>query len=450
MIIFYKNLVSRFNSDRLALNRPPERASGRPRMRAVAQRALELLFVIVILVVLLGSRAQPSVYAAPTNLIVTNLNDSGPGSLRDAINNATTGDTITFAVTGMITLTSSELLVDQDLTLVGPGASSLSISANPVLAQASRVIHNSAHLTISGLTIRGGRAGAGFGGGILNTGTGNLVLTNTIITANAAQKGGGVYNSPGGTVQVINSAFSANQTELFDAGLDASGAGLYNAGNVSIKNSTFNLNLVHDNGSALYNTASATVSNSTFSLNQEAGAGAIYNESGSMQLNNTTITVNTGKKFASGLYAAGGSVILSNSILADNHTVGNTSLPDCAGTISSSGYNLIGNASGCDITSTTGDQMGTDIAPINARLGPLTSNGGPTLTHSLLINSPAIDAGNPTLTGTGAGACEASDQRGTLRPQDGNADTTARCDIGAVELLLGKSYSTFMPVILTP
>ena len=64
--------------------------------------------------------------------------------------------------------------------------------------------------------------------------------------------------------------------------------------------------------------------------------------------------------------------------------------------------------------------LGTSASPIDARLGPLQNNGGPTLTHALLLGSPALDAGDPTLTGT--------DQRGVSRPQG------PRADIGAFEL----------------
>jgi hypothetical protein len=59
-------------------------------------------------------------------------------------------------------------------------------------------------------------------------------------------------------------------------------------------------------------------------------------------------------------------------------------------------------------------------------LGSLADNGGPTLTHALLAGSDAIDAG---------GACPppAIDQRGALRPADGDGDTSSACDIGAFE-----------------
>jgi hypothetical protein len=53
---------------------------------------------------------------------VTNLNDGGPGSLRDAIAVSGSGDTINFAVTGTITLTSGSLSVNHNLSIIGPGA----------------------------------------------------------------------------------------------------------------------------------------------------------------------------------------------------------------------------------------------------------------------------------------------------------------------------------------
>jgi len=389
--------------------------------------------------------AQSGGVKAATN--VTNLNDSGAGSLRQAIADAASGDTITFSVTGTITLTSGELLVAKNLTLSGPGAASLSISGNTNIPLSSRVINNSAHLTISGLTIRNGDAGVGSGGGILNAGTGALTITNTIITSNNAQKGGGVYNSPGGNLQVINSTFSANSSRPFDAGLDASGGGVYNVGIASITNSTFSFNSVHDNGSSLYNDATATVANSTFTLGQ-ANTAAVYNNSGALQLNNVTITLNGGKKQATGLLSNGGSVSLANSIVAANFTSGNTSLPDCGGTLTSLGHNLVGNATGCGISAGTGDQLGSNLALIDARLGPLTNNGGPTSTHTLLAGSPAIDAGSPAAPGSGGGACASTDQRGVVRPVLGATSLT--CDIGAFELTQAPAQQHLirLPLIL--
>src|SRR5438067_1633124 len=66
----------------------------------------------------------------PSTLTVLNLGDGGPGSLRAAVAAANPGDTIDFAVSGTLTLTTGEIAVTKDLTITGPGAGVLSISGN--------------------------------------------------------------------------------------------------------------------------------------------------------------------------------------------------------------------------------------------------------------------------------------------------------------------------------
>src|SRR6267154_6471655 len=69
------------------------------------------------------------VIPAHANIItVTNTNDGGPGSLRQALADANDGDTITFAVTGIIGLTSGELVINRNITISGPGANLLAVS----------------------------------------------------------------------------------------------------------------------------------------------------------------------------------------------------------------------------------------------------------------------------------------------------------------------------------
>src|SRR5436305_535561 len=87
--------------------------------------------------------------------------------LRDALAKAAASrDPIDFSVTGAITLTSGELLVDKSVTITGPGAASLAVDGNA----ASRVFHISAGktATISGLTIRNSLGSGAFDGGIYN------------------------------------------------------------------------------------------------------------------------------------------------------------------------------------------------------------------------------------------------------------------------------------------
>src|SRR3954464_4635900 len=93
-----------------------------------------------------------SVHAA--TITVTNTNDSGPGSLRQALANANNGDTINFAVTGTITLTSAELVIGKNVTIAGPGANQLAINASQEWEpQAIFHVVSGKAVTISGLTI---------------------------------------------------------------------------------------------------------------------------------------------------------------------------------------------------------------------------------------------------------------------------------------------------------
>ena len=109
---------------------------------------------------------------------------------------------------------------------------------------------------------------------------------------------------------------------------------------------------------------------------------------------------------------------LENSILAGNTSAVGTGTngTDCQGTINSLDYNLIQNTSYCTLTGTTTH----NLTGVSADLGPLANNGGPTQSMSLLLGSPAIDAGNN-------GTCVTNDQRGYLRPVGGT------CDMGASE-----------------
>src|SRR5262249_4909244 len=113
----------------------------------------------------------PRVPAHADVITVTNTNDSGPGSLRQALSIANDGDTIDFAVTGTITLTTGELLVNDSITISGPGAVNLAVDGNTD----SRVFHVAPGKTVtfSALTITHGNAnGKSFpddsGGGVYN------------------------------------------------------------------------------------------------------------------------------------------------------------------------------------------------------------------------------------------------------------------------------------------
>src|SRR6187200_2098775 len=122
-----------------------------------------------------------NVQAAP--ILVTNTDDSGAGSLRQALADANDGDTISFGVTGTITLTTGELLVNKSITINGPGSDNLTVDGN----HASRVIHNDQSvLTVNNCNIVGNFA-PGWGGGIFNdswTTSATMRVTNSTISRN--------------------------------------------------------------------------------------------------------------------------------------------------------------------------------------------------------------------------------------------------------------------------
>jgi CSLREA domain-containing protein len=205
--------------------------------------------------------------------------------------------------------------------------------------------------------------------------------------------------------------------------------GVTNAHTLTLVNSTISGNRgINAGGISTEDQATTTLINSTVSGNQATvDGGGLWVDNGTLALRNTTVSDNDGNAEGDFIGDGGGvvnssaSVQLLNSIVAGNHDLGQdaTNAPDCTGTIDSQGRNLIGSTANC-----TFNQSGGDITGVDARLGTLANYGGPTFTHALLADSPAINKGQP---GQGSDACEATDQRGLPRTLGG------RCDIGSYE-----------------
>lgn len=130
-------------------------------------------------------------------------------------------------------------------------------------------------------------------------------------------------------------------------------------------------------------------------------------------------------------------VSIGNTLLALNHSPGTSA--DISGSVTSLGYNLVGMVDGSSGLGATGDLTGTAASPLAPGTGPLAENGGPTLTHALLPESPAINAGSSELA-----ADLLEDQRGVGFPRlvDGAVD------IGAYEFQLG--FVGFVRFQITP
>lgn len=311
-------------------------------------------------------------------------------------------------------------------------------------------IRNQGKLRLTDTVVSHSRPGVGggsAGSGIYNAGS--LTLFRSTVTNNAGLQndaGGGIYNDgyEGAVLTVADSVISGNTS-------GRNGGGIQNATNgvVTISGSTIAGNIaVGYSGGGIYNDGILTVTNSTISENQSGSSGGGFSNSqhGSAELNNVTITANTcctaARGYGGGIdNALGHSFVLRNTIVADNTDLGTLPKPDCdartsfSSALTSQGYNLIGNTSGCDIT---GDTTG-NITGVDPKLGVLADNGGFTQTHGLATDSPAIDAGNPAAPGSGGTACATGDQRGLLRPLG------TRCDIGAFERSTAFSLTRILP-----
>jgi len=157
--------------------------------------------------------------AHAATITVTNTNDSGPGSLRQALTIANDGDTITFAVTGTIMLTSGGLPIAKNLTISGPGSNQLSIDANQALFVFG--VYPGETAAISGLTVRNGEVG------IWNE-QGTLALNDCVISGNSPYEG--LYNHYG-ALTASNCVVTGNSEGVYN-----------NEGTLSVNNCVLNGN----------------------------------------------------------------------------------------------------------------------------------------------------------------------------------------------------------------
>lgn len=350
---------------------------------------------------------------SPVTLTVTRTADTNDGacesdcSLREAIAAAVSGDTIVFSSPSfnspqVITLSEADgfqsLIINKNLTITGKGANLLTVRRSPSATAAFRIfeIGTGFNVSVNGMTITGGLTSGG-GGGIHNKGT--LALTACAIKGNSATDiGGGIYNAPDTTLTVNNSSISNNNAP--------SGGGIGGVGAITI------------NTTAISNNNALT------------GGGIIAYDGTNLTITSSTISNNSAENTGGGIYRQGSSGVgsLRNTIVADNTA---PTGPNLYGAFTSQGFNLVGNGSGATITPTTGDQIGTNVSPIDPKLGPLQNNGGTTETRALFAGSPAIDKGNSFGSTT--------DQRGSTRPVDlidatyPNASGGNGSDIGAYE-----------------
>ena len=372
------------------------------------------------------------------------------------------------------------------------GNESVGTLPNDPFAHGGAIYNQSGTLTLNSCTVTGNHAD-GNGGGIEDLGSMTLVdstvagnssggedgggggiheapgrlgaqsfIIRSVITGNASKSGGGVYHSlgaltiedshitdnsatnAGGGIEVLTAPLTIVDSTIADNHSDFVGGGIgsnFRPG-VTISGSTISGNsasggdLPGGGGGILVSfEGNFTLTNCTISGNSADYGGAINLGFGSfLELTSTTITDNSATTEGGGVLNNTNPfgiarVIMRNSLVAGNQTWGAS--PDISGPVISAGYNLIAEADGSSGW-VTHDLTGTSDAPLDAKLGPLEDNGGPTLTHALQADSPARTVGDPTLYNT-------FDQRGSQR----QVYTTV--DIGAVQSGLLRRFRVTAP-----
>jgi hypothetical protein len=351
-------------------------------------------------------RAAPcdmGAYDTDGTLTVTNCNDSGTGSLRNAVTSAAPQDEISFALSPAcptIALTSGPIAITTSLSIEGPGPGVLAVSGN----QTSQIfVVGDDTVTIAGLTLEDGQSPDANGGAIANDG-GTLTVSNSTISDNATCDGGGGIWNDQGTLTVTDSTLWGNTA-------CDTGGGIWNDGGISsVDATTVAGNGADSGGGGIENSGALTVANSTFSANEASDGGGIENAaSATLIVTNSTLAQNVASGTGGDISNLEGTATVTASIVAESKTAGG----DCAGTITDDGYNV-------DDDGTCGFAAPSisDSSTLDGTLGALTNNGGPTQTIALLPGSPAIDKVPVT-------DCPATDQRGISR--------TAPCDIGAYD-----------------
>ncbi|TWT35311.1 hypothetical protein KOR34_02010 [Posidoniimonas corsicana] len=369
-------------------------------------------------------------------------------------------DVFTGGANSVIRLRGAELQITETLTIDASSATDVVITADAagddtlvpgtfltdvaasgigLLDDNSRVFNFSAttgDLTLTGLTLTGGRA-TGSGGGIRFNGSGTLALIESTLSGNTSHfDGGGIYTRAGG-VTLTSSTLSGNTT-----GYNGRGGGIYAGyGEVTLTNSTLSGNKCDFYGGGIFNFfGGVTLTSSTLSGNTSNNrGGGILTLAGGVTLNSSTLSGNASRFNGGGIYTFEGAVTLTSSTVTNNQAsqgAGGGVFVSDTGTnpaITVQNSIIAGNTdSGAapDLRPDPGSPVSIDHSLIGAAgsvfdplLGPLADNGGPTQTHALLPGSPAINAGDPAL-------ASGFDQRGAPFLRDDGAGV----DIGAFEL----------------
>ena len=344
---------------------------------------------------------------------------AGNLTLREAVRMANTtagADTIAFDTTvfsaGDVILLTSQLNVSESVTISGPGADYLAINGNDVTRIFNLGGSGANTYTFENLTLVDGNAGTSTGGAINLGDVDDTLIVDRVEFLSNASNGGGAIFVAGSDYLIKNSSFVQNH-----ANFNGSAVLAFGDAQGFIYNTTISGNTTNGTGGALF----AQTAGTDFAL---------------MQLRNVTVVDNQGKGIeASGSAGSFALIEIANSIVADNGAI--NALAGGDSDILSFGFNI------SDDTSPVFDSP-DDLISTDPLLGVIDYYGGPTLTHALSTNSPAIDAGSNSLEFDESISSIPLDQRGEFydRITDGDGDLTATVDIGAFERQIPKVVGT--------
>lgn len=375
-------------------------------------RPVLLLSGLLLFALLGGAWAGPPSFPNGSGFFpVTTLADSGPGSLRAAVEGSSDGTTIYFdpALNGQtITLTSGELAIDANITITGPGANLLTVSRD---GQASpfRIFHvlPGHAVIIEGLTMSGGSVSGGgiyndrsavsirncaiqgnfspdVGGGIYNSGSGGsatlTIVDSTVAGNHADSAGGGISNaaSSGGSaiLSLWNSNVENNGAFFFMIPFGhGDGGGIANAGTgakVTLTDTSVSHNLAGMNdpfpvgdGGGISNSGTLTILTSTIDGNQCWFSGGGISNFGSLTIINSTVSGNSASGTHDGQRWSNGGGISNRAILAmTNSTLSTNFATQFGGGVSNEGILALANTT---VSNNIANQDGGGIHNGNGR-----------------------------------------------------------------------------------
>lgn len=284
-------------------------------------------------------------------------------------------------------------------------------------------------MIISGATLQDNH-GAQSGGAIFNNLSSLEIHGSEISGGNEAFNGGAIANVEGGTITIADTEIADNFSQGSGAGIFDFGGGDITLRRTLVANNETRSSFDRDGGGAFIDSGgSLTVINSTFSGNEAIrnGGGIVNFNAGMITIVKSTITGNSA--------AEGGGISNDDEVFIKDSIISGNTGGDCETTnftnVEAQGLNLDSDGT-CEAAANDTTGTGGNIDTADPMLGPLADNGGPTRTHALQSGSPAIDTAPDC--GDQDGNPLATDQRSMARPQDGDGDGAATCDIGAFEL----------------